>query len=254
MIIQTVALEVEGIIISGRLYLPDGEPPYPAVCICHGIPSGRPPDPGDGGYPELARRICREGFAVQIFNFRGTGDSGGNLDILGWSRDLKAVIDYLAALPEIDSSRLSLIGFSGGAVVSIYLASKDERVSGVVSCACPAELTLITDVDEPQSVVDHFRSIGAIRDEDFPLSVENWLDDFRLVRSVDHAGGIFPRPLLLLHGSDDELIDVSHARKLYDKAGEPKRLMILNGAGHRLRNDNRVAPIIIDWLKIHYSN
>jgi len=248
MVKKTVVLEVEGLTISGQLYLPGGKTPYSTICVCHGIPA-RIPDPSDGGYALLVERICREGFAVLIFNFRGTGASGGNLDILGWTRDLKAAVNYLCTLPEVDKSHLSLLGFSGGAAVSVYVASQDSRVSCVAACACPAEFTFVTEVDEPQSVVDHFRSIGAIRDENFPQSTAEWLNGFRLVRPIEYVAGIAPRPLLLVHGSGDEMVDISHAHRLYDRAGEPKQIIIVNGAGHRLRQDDRAMMIVIDWLK-----
>lgn len=249
MLRKTVVLEVDGIKISGQLYLPqDDHAPYSAVCICHGIPA-RKPVPDDKGYPALAEKICRQGLAVLIFNFRGTGASGGNLDIMGWTRDLKAGIDYLFGLPEVDRSHLSVLGFSGGAAVSIYVASADSRVSCVVACACPAEFTSITEVDNPQSIVDHFRSIGAIRDRNFPHSVEDWLNGFRLVSPLRHIAGIAPRPLLLVHGNRDETVEVSHAYELYDRAGEPKHIIIVDGAGHRLRQDNRAMAIVADWLK-----
>ena len=74
MIRKIIVLEVEGLNIVGQFYLPGDKTPYPAVCVCHGIPA-HIPDPSDKGYPLLAERICREGFAVLIFNFRGTGDS-----------------------------------------------------------------------------------------------------------------------------------------------------------------------------------
>jgi len=247
---ELVALEVEGLNIVGRLYLSPGNMPYPAVCVCHGIPAGIP-DPSDRGYAALAEQICRQGFAVLIFNFRGTGASGGNLDILGWTRDLKAVIDYLCALPEVDKSRLSLLGFSGGAAVGVYVASQDNRVSSVVACACPAEFTFFTQVEEPQSLIDHFRSIGAIRDDDFPPSAQEWLGGFKLVRPLDYVAGISPRPLLLVQGSKDETVEVSQAYKLYARAGEPKQLVIVEGAGHRLRQNDEAMAIVLGWLKSH---
>ncbi len=246
MIIRNVSLEVDGINIAGQLYLPDGEIPHPAVGICHGIPA-RIPDPSDHGYPLLAERICQEGLAVFIFNFRGTGASGGNFDILGWTRDLAAVIDYLSTVPELD--HLQLLGFSAGAAVSVHVASQDNRVSSVVACACPADFTLSTRVDNTQPVIDNFRSIGIIRDEDFPHSVEEWLSGFRLIRPVGHVAGIAPRPLLVVHGSQDELVDVNHAHRLYDRAGEPKQIAVIEGAGHRLRQDERAMAIVIKWLK-----
>jgi dipeptidyl aminopeptidase/acylaminoacyl peptidase len=250
---ELVTLEVDDLIIVGQLYLPPGDMPYPTVCVCHGIPAGIP-DPSDRGYPLLAEQICQRGFAVLIFNFRGTGNSGGNLDILGWTRDLKAVIDYLCALPEVDRSRLCLLGFSGGAAVSVYVASQDSRVSSVVTCACPAEFTFFTQNDKPQSLVDHFRSIGAIRDSDFPPSAQEWLNGFKLVRPIDCVAGISPRPLLLVHGSKDETVEVSQAHKLYAQAGEPKQIVVVEGAGHRLRRNDEAMAIVLGWLKSLQKN
>jgi putative redox protein len=245
--IEPVALEVDGLNIVGQLYLPAGRAPYPTVCVCHGIPA-RVPDPSDRGYAELAEPICAKGFAVLIFNFRGAGASGGNLDILGWTRDLKAMIDYLSTLPGVDKSRLSLLGFSGGAAVSVYVASQDNRVSSVVACACPAEFTFFTQTDNPWSLIDHFRSINVIRDNDFPSSVQEWLNGFELVKPIDYVAGISPRPLLLVHGSQDETVEVGHAHRLYAQAGEPKQLIIVEGAGHRLRHSEEAMAVVIDWL------
>ncbi len=256
MISNIVTLEVEGLKIVGQLYLPGGDDqtPYHTVCVCHGIPSGNPPDPSDGGYPLLAERICHEGLVVFIFNFRGTGVSGGNLDMLGWARDLKAAIDYLCTLPEVDRSHLSLLGFSGGAAVSIHVASRDTRISSVVACACPAEFTFLTNIGNPSSVIDRFYRIGVIRDKDFPPSVEEWINGFGLISPIKYIAGIAPRPLLLVHGNNDETVDVSHAYKLYARAREPKQIIIVDGAGHRLRQDDRAMAIVIDWLKSQCSN
>jgi len=246
---KMATLEVDGLTISGQLYLP-GEGSYPTICLCHGIPA-HTRKPGDGGYPLLAEKLCREGFAVWIFNFRGTGASGGNFDILGWTRDLKAAIDYLWALPQVDRAHLSLLGFSAGAAVAVYVASQDKRVSSIAACACPAEFALITEANDPQSVINHFRSIGIIRDKDFPPSIEGWMSGFKLVSPINSVAGIAPRPLLLVHSRQDEVVPVSHAHKLYDRAGEPKQIVILDGAEHRLRQNDKAIAIVTDWLKSH---
>ncbi len=254
MLQKVVFLELEGITLRGRLYLPGGKARcVPAVCICHGIPSGKPADPNDGGYPLLAERICREGFASFIFNFRGTGDSGGNFDILGWRRDLEVVIDYLSNFPEVDKSRLALLGFSGGAAVSVYAAAQDSRVSGVAACACPAEFTFFDEVDGKRSIVDHYRNIGAIRDAGFPSSDEDWFSGFSVIRPIEYIARIAPRPLLLVHGSEDETVDVSHACRLYGRAGEPRQMVIIDGAGHRLRQNDEAMAAVIEWLKSRFQ-
>ncbi|MDD5082646.1 MAG: prolyl oligopeptidase family serine peptidase [Dehalococcoidales bacterium] len=244
-----MSLTVDGLRIAGRLYLPDTVP-CSIVCVCHGIPASpeaEDSNSNDGGYPRLAERIRDRGLGAFIFNFRGTRDSGGNFDILGWTRDLRAVIDYLWSLPEIDGYPLSLLGFSGGATVSIYVAAADARVASVVACACPAEF--VFGERTPQGIVEHFRRIGLIRDADFPASVDDWSRGFKKVSPVRYIAGIAPRPLLLVHGSRDEVVNVSQAYRLRDNAGDPKQLVIIDGAGHRLRLDDKAMTVVIDWLK-----
>jgi fermentation-respiration switch protein FrsA (DUF1100 family) len=149
---------------------------------------------------------------------------------------------------------LSLLGFSGGAAVAIYVAAQDSQPSAVVACASPAEFTPLTDNYTAASLAEHFRKIGTIRDNNFPVSVEQWFDNFRVVSPIEYVAGIAPRPLLLVHGSKDDVVDISHARHLYQKAGEPKQLIIVDGAGHRLRRSDRAVAIVIYWLKSHYKN
>ncbi|MFC1965425.1 alpha/beta hydrolase [Chloroflexota bacterium] len=256
MVTRPVTLKVDGLKIAGRIYLPaEGDKQlYPTVCICHGIPSGNPPAPGDKGYPGMAENICSEVFGVFIFNFRGTGFSEGNLDILGWTRDLKAAIDYLYALPEVDRTHLSLLGFSGGAAVSVYVASQDTRVTSVVACACPAEFSIITRADSLPSVIDRYRSIGVFRDKSFPHSVEEWFNGFRAVSPIKCVAGIAPDPLLIVHGNQDETVPLDNAYRLYEKAKEPKQITIVDGAGHRLRWDGSAMAAVINWLKSQCQN
>jgi putative redox protein len=241
-------LKVDGIDIRGEAYIPKGKGAFPALCICHGIPSGRPPDPSDRGYPFLAERFCNAGFVTMIFNFRGTGASGGNLDILGWCRDLKAAINYLRACPEVDKTRLSLLGFSGGAAVSVYVASHEPRVNSVALCACPARFGFLTEQQDAASLIDHFRHIGVIRDKDFPHSADQWWGNFEQVSPIQCVDKLASRPLLIVHGEQDEIVPLSHAWSLYQKAGEPKKIVIIPGGGHKLRLDERVMEAVLRWL------
>ena len=242
---EGIVLNVDEIDITGRLYLPDDDRSvYSTVCICHGIPSGNPVNPDDGGYPLLAEQICSRGYAVFNFNFRGAGTSGGNLDMYGWTRDLNAVIDYLYQRPEIDNSFVSLLGFSAGAAVSVYTAAHDMRVTSVVACSCPAEFGFL----DPESALERFRNIGTIRDRDFPDSISKWAEGFKTVRPINYIHDISPRHVAIIHGEDDEVVNISHAYRLYDKAGEPKRLRTIPGAGHKLRNNAQALEKVFECL------
>jgi len=245
------SLELEGFNIVGELYIPERQESPPALCICHGIPRGikDPSDTSDPGYPGLARRFCDAGFLTMIFNFRGTGDSGGNFDILGWTRDLEAAIDYVYNLNEVDKARIFLMGFSGGAAVSVDVAAKDPRISHVVTCACPARFHGFQDPDRTRGMVEHFRSIEMIRDDGFPPSLEHWRDGFSKVSPIDHIDKISPRPVLIVHGTEDNVVDPSQAWVLYERAREPKEMLMVEGAGHRLRVEEKAMANTLKWLR-----
>lgn len=243
---KDITLKIDGLTLSGQLYVPETGNKSPAVCICHGIPSGQT-TPASKGYPQLAKRLCKEGFVTLFFNFRGTGASEGNFDIAGWVKDLESAIDYLWAEPRVDRKRISLLGFSAGAAVSVCVAAQDERISAIASCACPAEFTLDPDKREP--TINYFRNLGIIRDKDFPPSIDQWFNSFQTVRPLDCVENISPRPLLLVHSEHDEIVPVAQAHRLCHRAGEPKKLVILDGSDHRLRLNEEAITTVIDWLK-----
>jgi len=248
---KEIALKVDNLIIRGQLYLPEiRNREFPCVILCHGVPSGAV-DPGDGGYPLLAGRICNEGFAVFTFSFRGTGVSEGNFDIAGWTHDLQSIIDFLWNNHDTGGGPIALVGFSAGAAVSIYVGSRDKRITGVIACACPADFSSISEARDPQSVIYYFRKIGIIRDPDYPHSQGKWLENFRKIRAIDCVGEIAPRPLLLIYARNDNVVLFSHAEKLFARASEPKQLIALESSEHRLRRNEQAVFAIINWLKIN---
>ena len=241
-------MQADGLELAGELHISSSDKPRPALCICHGIPAA-PPDSTDKGYALLAERFCQAGFTTLVFNFRGAGKSQGNLDILRWTHDLRAALDFLYGLKEVDKGRICLLGFSGGAAVSVYVAAHDSRVSLVITCACPADFRSLPQRETPVETIQRLRQIGAIRDKDFPSSIEEWQKGFETVSPVNWVDKISPRPLLLVHGDADELIPVEHARRLYQKAGQPKELKIISGAKHKMRLEKAAMDFVVDWLK-----
>jgi dipeptidyl aminopeptidase/acylaminoacyl peptidase len=245
---EEIRLKADGLELSGELHIPSRRKVHPALCICHGIPA-TPPGPTDRGYTLLAQRFCHAGFITLIFNFRGTGKSEGNLDILGWSRDLQAALDFLYDLRQVDKNHFCLLGFSGGAAVSVYIAAHDPRVSLVITCACPADFRSLSQRETPLDAIQRFRQIGAIRDKDFPPSIQEWREGFETVGPIKWIDKISPRPLLLVHGDADELIPLEHAHRLYQKAEEPKELEIVPGARHKMRLEKAAIDFVLDWLE-----
>jgi uncharacterized protein len=132
--------------------------------------------------------------------------------------------------------------------VSIYVTANDDRVSAVATLACPASFEELFPISQAEPMISHFRSIGVIKDKDFPVSAERWLDGFYQLSPVTYISRISPRPLLIIHGDNDDLVPLEHGRILFQQAREPKELIIIPGAGHRLRTEPRAISVILNWL------
>jgi len=243
-------LSVDGIKIAGRILFPKIVPPrlYPVVIICHGIPgSGTPRPHDDPGYESLAEKFVGLGFACVIFNFRGCGDSGGDFDMVGWTRDLESVIAHVSNTPYIDPARIILVGFSGGGAAAIYVSAHMRSVYGLAVAGTPASFRIFR--QDPAEIISDFRKRGIIRNPSFPRDVEVWMKHFEEIEPLHWIGHFKGQHLAIVHGDKDELVPVDHAEQMYAVAPNGiKELFIIPGGEHRLRLDQRCVSILESWL------
>jgi putative redox protein len=68
------------------------------------------------------------------------------------------------------------------------------------------------------------------------------------VDAADAVAQIAPRPLLVLHGTDDNVVPVDDARTLIEAAGPSAELRLVHAAGHELRHDPRAVAALLGWL------
>ncbi len=240
----------DGNAVRGQIFFPSTHPSrqYPGLIICHGIPGSgaqRPTD--DPGYEGLARHFSDLGLATAIFNFRGCGESDGNFDMMGWPRDLEAVVDTVLNTPHIDPTRLMVLGFSGGGAAAIHVAADNDKMFGLAVVGTPAHFRLFE--ADPEEIVSDFRERGLFKDEDFPQDVEKWMNGFEEIeprRWIAHFKG---KHFLVVHGDADELIPVEHAHELVDHAPAGiSELAVIPGGVHRLRLDPRCIGVLDDWF------
>ncbi len=254
---QELSLTHEGIKLKGYLYLPGKKvrekESTPLMILCHGIPRKQEDkvkgESEDGGYPALAERCVKEGFPTFHFNFRGAGESEGNFDLQGWTRDLNAFLDYIEDTYPNSAGNFYLWGFSAGAAVCTYLASQDSRVKATALAACPADFKSLFPESELQNLLHRLRDTGIIKDAGFPSNSLKWLENIHSLSPVKYVGQVAPTPLLIVHGDQDELIPVSHAYQLFESAAEPKRILILPGAKHQLRKEEEAVEKCLQWFK-----
>ena len=215
------------------------------VVFVHGFPSGEVWAERMGAdLPELADRAAAQlGWPALSIRFRGCGESTGSFSLQGWIEDVRAAVEFVHG--ELGPDRIWVAGFGTGGAVGLIAGADDERVAGVALAGSPA------DFDDwaanPNRLMAHAKRVGAIADSSFPPDLDEWKDQLRRIRAVDAAERFAPRPLLVLHGSEDELVPHFDARLLAD-AHRSAELRIIGGGGHQLRHDPRAVAVLLGWL------
>lgn len=237
----------DGLTLEGHLALPERVPSVgsPGFVICHGFPTAAIGAARSGqSYHSLADRIAASHGAVALaMHYRGCGGSEGNFSIRGWLRDVESAIDALDERADVSS--VSVIGFGTGAALSICAAANRPSVRAVMAVAPPADFSDWS--SDPQSLLAHARRVGAITDEEFPDSFDEWATELQEIQAVVSAGDLAPRPLMILHGADDDLVPVFDSRIVADAHGSAD-LRIMPKAGHLLRYDPRAVAVLLGWV------
>lgn len=216
------------------------------VIIIHGIPVG-----SNGGstfvssYPELSDRIAEENGVTSLFMLmRGTADSPGEFSISNWRRDIRSAVDAMAALEEIDS--IILVATSIGGVLALDHAASDERIKGLVLISTPDSLE--NWIHNEKQFMNHVRSVGLVHDPTYPDDPKVWMQEFKTLNPLDVNMRLKAIPILLIHGSDDEVVPVAAAHNFQKALGENCEKRIIDNAGHRLRYDPRAVATLFGWL------
>lgn len=211
--------------LSGWFFTAAGSGPAPAVLLCHGIGTGR------RECLPIALRFAAAGYNVLCFDFRAHGMSDGQFSSVGLheTNDVIGAVQYLKQRPEVDPQRIGVVGFSMGAVATIQAAAQCADIAVVVADSAYASFL--------EAVRYSFRIVARL--PHFPVApiAMHWAKwmvhvDPSALRPVDVIGRISPRPILVMHGTLDEIVPVRHAYTLFKAAEEPKELWIVPGAHH----------------------
>lgn len=221
--------------IFGRLYIPESEADrYPAVILSHGFNCV-----GDS-MADVARELAENGFVAYTFDYRGGSNlsrsSGSTLEMSVESerRDLCRVTEMISGLDITDDSRIYLYGESqGGFVAALTAAEMPEKIARMFllyPAFCIPDQWLSKD---SESMSGPFEFFGGVKlSKAFYDGVPRY-DVFERMRN-------YSNPVLIYHGSCDEVVDVSYSERLAREFPNAE-LNVVKGAGHGFNEKDRQA-------------
>ena len=284
---DNVTFASAGLRLSGSVRVPDGLKPgekRAAFLVLHGFGSNK-----DSSNVMAPTKVLAElGYVTLRFSMRGCGDSEGELGrviCLEQVEDTRNALTFLAQHPAVDPKRIALVGSSFGGAVAVYAGGVDPRVAAVISNGgwgdgerkfrgqhkSPQEWARFTKMLEEGRayraktgkslmvprydivpIPPHLRgNLAKNSVEMFPAETAQSMFDFR---ADDVVGRIAPRPLLLIHASNDSVTPTEQSIELFKRAGEPAELHLFSEVDHFLfAEDNaRVWGVMRDWLRNYF--
>lgn len=159
-------------------------------------------------YAALFGDLAEHGFGVLGIDYRGNGASTGRPSEAGLRADARAGFDFIRAAAA--QAKIAVYGESLGTGIAVGLAH-DRPVAGVLLNSPYASVVRLFELRAPPLP--------------YRLIMPDQLDSEALIGTI----GV---PILILHGTADEAIPVSEARRLFAAAHEPKTMIEVEGAAH----------------------
>jgi len=280
--------------LDADLHLPDdggAGAPYLVIVACSGYQGQKVIHP-----ERFARTMTPLGYAVLAFDYRGFGLSEGERGRLApqdWAEDVRAAVDRLTVVADVDAARIGLLGWGMGGGVVVAEASEDPRVRAVAAANCISDGTRSTrnmhdetswnslltrieadrglratqgrsEITDPWDIVRlnlDTRTDGYVGEELYKapgfgsgvtLESADLLLRFSPEKVVHRLAG---RPLLIVHGAENQLHHPVEAQALYDHAEDAKQLVFLEDSGHTewMFDDHPTFQKLLGLLDEHFS-
>jgi alpha-beta hydrolase superfamily lysophospholipase len=245
------------LIVRGEIRLPEN--PKGAVVICHGFKGFA----HFSFFPYVATKLAEAGFSAITFDFSGSGigedrENFTNPEAFTHNTyrqeldDIEAVVAEARVHDWIEDG-YGLFGHSRGGGVAILHAERDRDVKTLVTWAAISSANRWT-----HEVVEKWRETGFVNIENsrtkqtIPLSTDilHEVEHFgSTMLNIPYAASRMKIPWLILHGAEDETVNVAEAERLSSLSEGVSTLRIVEGTDHSLGGKHPLPETITPMLE-----
>ena len=230
--------------IYGKLYVPDGDGPFPAVILAHAFGADLSMMEG------YAEAFAKKGVIAYAFDFIGGGHnikSDGSMEemsVLTEAADMSAVLDGIRSLDDVDKKSVFLMGASQGGFVATYVAgTRPDDVKGLIAfypayvIQDDAKKRTNNGTDMKETFTALGAQLGRIYDED-ALS----FDIYDVMKEYDGK-------VLMIHGTADSLVPYEYSKRAAATFPDAE-LISIEGADHGFwgDDDKKATEMAVDFV------
>lgn len=217
------------------------------VILIHGLGGHR------GGLLDRAAILAEHGYNTLLIDVRNHGDSDGSVTTLGYSEvnDVRGAMNYLATRADVNRDRIGVLGHSMGGAIAIRAAAQIPEIRAVI-----AESSYQSTRDAGNHIMSLLSGMPAAPFALWFVDRESGVPVTEVSSLVD-LPKIAPRPVLLIHGENDDVLDAGDTRRMFERAGEPKALYIVPGARHTdivQTNPQEYEKVVTEFLNRYLRN
>ena len=120
--------------------------------------------------------------------------------------------------------------------MAIHAAATSDSIAGAIAI-CPAGERML---------------LEGIRTGDYEMRLDEsalvpWLEEHDLRDAVRLMGG---KPLILMHARGDDDVPAGYSEELYERAREPRKLVVVPGGHHRsVQHDSELQSVALRWME-----
>ncbi|MBM9590454.1 alpha/beta fold hydrolase [Leptospira sp. 201903075] len=175
--------------------------------------------------------LVNHGYELIVFDYRGYGDSEGEPDPEDIIEDSKLVLDFALQGAREKGTKLIVYGQSLGGAVAMRAVSDWKDKNEVVLFCIDGSFPSYREV--AKQTMNHvlFPPVG---------NLFAWLFHDQ-TSPRDSIAGLSPIPLLIIHGTEDNVVFFENGKQIFGLAGEPKVFWEIRGGGH------------VDWMNLGQS-